>query len=271
MAHTIDTSKLNLYTDLAKELEVNSIKSKKYNGITVSSIFLDKNNVYDKKEGYYTTIEYEDVTDHKLSKLLEKRIVWELKKYIKRLNIKENDSCFVIGLGNENSTPDSLGTKTVSKILVTGHFFLNKLDVEKGYRNVCTLNPGVMGQTGIETYDTIKGIIDRIKPKFLIVVDSLKSYSKDRLNKTVQITDAGINPGSGIFNNRKEISKRSIGIPVIAIGIPTVISINSILSDFNINLNEDMIVTTKDIDFQIEKLSDILSNSINKSLHKNVK
>ena len=148
-----------------------------------------------------------------------------------------------------------------------------------------------MGQTGIETSDIISAITNKIKPDFLIVIDSLKSSKVNRINKTIQITDAGINPGSGIGNNRKEISKEILGIPVFAIGIPTVVDTITIINEsFNEKeikkLPEDevkkiisklllptqcnMIVTPTDIDFQIQRLSEVLSNGINNTLHKNV-
>ena len=335
MSHEIDTSKINIRTDLAIE-EVRDIKylnQKIIDNIKVTTVSIDKNNQkkFLKKMGKYITIEFNDATDYNNSKQIENIFVDELKQLLKEYNIKENDTCLVVGLGNEKSTPDSLGPLSINNIIVTNHFYFLGINVEEGFRSVAALSPGVMGQTGIETSDIINSIIKTITPDFLIVIDALKATSVDRINKTIQITDAGINPGSGIGNNRKEISKEVLGIPVFAIGIPTVVdsitivndSINYITNyysymksnidnpseklkiirtnyinnDINNNdkkelfgtfgsLNEEeikqfisevlipigynMIVTPKDIDFQINKLSNILSNGINNVLHKNV-
>ena len=113
----------------------------------------------------------------------------------------------IVGLGNEKSTPDSLGPISVSNIIVTNHFYTLGINVEEGFRSTAVFSPGVMGQTGIETSDIIHAVVNEIKPDFIIVVDALKASSIDRVNKTIQITDAGINPGSGIGNNRKEIRR----------------------------------------------------------------
>ena len=143
-------------------------------------------------------------------------------------NITPSASCIIIGLGNEKSTPDSLGPLSINDIIVTNHLFSLGINVEDGFRVVSAFNPGVMGQTGIETSDIIYALIKEIKPDFVIVVDALKASNVDRVNKTIQITDAGINPGSGIGNTRKEISKDVLNIPVFAVGVPTVVDLSLI-------------------------------------------
>ena len=336
MNHEIDISMFNIRTDLAiEEIDLNdkNISCYQKNNIKITNIIInDKNkDKYFKKEGNYITIEFDDITDFNNSKEIELVLIDELKKILNKLNIKENDTCLVIGLGNEKSTPDSLGPLSINDIIVTNHFYELNIDVQEGFRSVAAISPGVMGQTGIETFDIINSITKEIKPDFIIVIDSLKASSVDRINKTIQITDSGISPGSGIGNNRKEISYDVLKIPVIAVGIPTVVDTITIVNDsinymtnyysymkdnidnpseklkivrtnFNQNdinyndkkelfgligsLNDDelkkyisevlnplgynMIVTTKDIDFTIKRLSEVLSISINNVLHKNV-
>lgn len=189
-------------------------------------------NSLNKKKGKYITISYQDVTDKENGNNLEKVVVQELKKIFKYLKIKEDSSCLVVGLGNKDSTPDALGPKTIDNILVTRYLYeIEKIEVDKNYRNVASIVPGVTGTTGIESSDIILGIIEKIKPNFIIVIDALASSSIDRVNKTIQITDTGILPGSGVYNNRKELSYETLNIPVISIGIPTVIEAFVLVSD----------------------------------------
>ena len=336
MNHQIDTNTINIRTDLAIEQigsNIDNIIKKEIDNIKITTIKIDDKNSekYMKKCGKYVTIEFDDATDFNNCMQIEKVFINELKVFLNDYKIKDNDTCLVVGLGNQNSTPDSLGPLSISNIIVTNHFYLMNIDVEEGFRSVAAISPGVMGQTGIETSDIINSIVKKIKPDFLIVIDSLKATNIKRINKTIQITDAGINPGSGIGNKRKEISKETINVPVFAVGIPTVVDTTTIINDsinyitnyytymkeninnpieklkivrtnfknneINIkdkkelfgligNLNEEelksfiqevlistdynMIVTTKDIDFEIKKLSDIISNGINNALHKNV-
>ena len=291
MNHEINMENFNIRTDLAiEEINDKTTIEEKINDIKVTTINIAKDSNM-KKRGKYITIEFSDITDFNNSKNVENVFITKLKKLLKENNIKENDTCLVIGLGNEKSTPDSLGPLSVNNIIVTRHFYCLNIDIEKGFRNVAAINPNVMGQTGIETSDIISAITNKIKPDFIIVIDSLKSSKVNRINKTIQITDAGINPGSGIGNNRKEISKEILGIPVFAIGIPTVVDTITIINEsFNEKeikkLSDDevkkiisklllptqcnMIVTPTDIDFQIQRLSEVLSNGINNTLHKNV-
>ena len=335
MNHEIDISKINIRTDLAIEevKDENNVLEENINDIKVTTVTIDKKNIseFKKKEGKYITIEFSDVTDFNNSKNIEKIFIKKLKQLLKSYNIDDNKTCLVVGLGNDKSTPDSLGPLTINDIIVTNHYYFLGINVEEGFRSVAAINPGVMGQTGIETYDVINSIVKEIKPDFLIVIDALKASQVSRINKTIQITDAGINPGSGIGNNRKEISKEVLGIPVFAIGVPTVVDtitivndsinymtnyytymknnidnpseklkivrtnfkneeINSkdkeklfgligllseeetkqFISEVLIPIGYNMIVTPKDIDFEVKKLSEILSNGINNSLHKNV-
>ncbi len=231
--HRIDLKNVNIHTDLVIEQinDKNLIKEEVINNIKISRVVMDKNNLLNKKEGNYITIELTDITNYEDRENVEKVLVKEIKDILNKNNIKDNYECLVIGLGNKKSTPDALGPMVIDNILVTRHLFELNADVKKGIRKVSAIIPGVMGNTGIETIDIIKGIVDNVKPKFIIVIDSLCASSIERLNKTIQLTDTGIHPGSGIGNMRKEISKDTLGIPVIAIGVPTVVESVTIVND----------------------------------------
>ncbi len=330
MSHEIDLKNIEVRTDLAIEL-TQSQNQKEENGIKITDINLTKEeaNKINKKEGNYITIEFTDITDYENRKKVKTIFVKELKKMLKKQNIKDEDLCLIIGLGNEKSTPDSLGPLTISKTLVTNHLYLYG-NLDENFRRVCALSPGVMGETGIETSDLIKQIKETAKPDFIIIVDALASSSIDRVNKTIQMTDSGINPGSGVGNKRKEISEDILNIPVIAIGVPTVVDAASIVNDtikymyshfayqkanynnpknkltYNVNylkyenkikkedkkhllgmigdlteeetksliyeilnpIGYNLMVTPKEEDFIIEKLSELISEGLNESLHK---
>lgn len=337
MGHNIDLSKYQVRTDLTIE----TIENKNIEGINTNitieddikitnvSVLEKGSKIINKKVGNYITIEFDDITDYENQKKIENIFSRELNKIISKFN---SYSCLIIGLGNSKSTPDALGPLTINNILVTSHLFLLG-EVEKGFRKVAAISPGVLGQTGLETSDVIKGIVNTYKPDLVIVIDALASQSVERLNKTIQITDTGIHPGSGVGNSRKEISKDTLGVPCVAIGVPTVVDAITIVSD-TINymykhytyskLNKDnpinklmtfspnylkkqfelkkedkeellgivgtlsdneikqllfevltpigynMMVTPKEVDFLIEKLSLIISNGINKCLHNKV-
>lgn len=151
----------------------------------------------------------------------------ELKKIIDA-HIDKQGEVLVVGLGNIYVTPDSLGPKVINEIEVTRHI-INYLPqyVEEGTRMVSAISPGVLGTTGIETVEILKGIVDNINPKLVIVIDALASRSIERISSTVQISDTGIVPGAGVGNTRSEISQKTLGVPVVAIGIPTVVDIFS--------------------------------------------
>lgn len=342
MNHEIDLKMYQIRTDLAiEEIEKNEkikgVKSfqKIVDNVKITDVNIDFSGSIkiNKKPGNYITIEFDDVTDYNNLKKVKKVFVDELKKLIDKNNIKDSDSCLIVGLGNSNSTPDSLGPKAIENILVTNHLFMYG-DVEDGFRKTFALNPGVMGNTGIETSELIKSLINTIKPDFVIAIDALASQSVERVNKTIQMTDAGIHPGSGVGNSRKELSLETLNIPVIAIGVPTVVDAVTIVSDTinymfkhytytknNINnpinklipitsinyldkevnvtkedkqellgtignledseikqlifevltpIGYNLMVTPKEIDFLIDKLSNIIGTGINNALHKKV-
>lgn len=235
----VDLSRYELRTDLAIESidgssNVDGIEKevKNIDGIKVTSVNINEvgSKKINKKVGTYITVEFIDVTDSNNRKKVLEVFSGELKNLLNKCNIKDDDSCLVIGLGNSSSTPDSLGPLSINNVIVTNHLFeLNELS--DGFRRVSAINPGVMGTTGIETSDIILSIVEKLKPNFILVVDALASGSIERVNKTIQMTDTGIHPGSGVGNSRKEISKDILGVPVIAIGVPTTVDAVTIVSD----------------------------------------
>lgn len=328
-----DLSKYQIRTDLAideieEEKKLNGVKYKTdtINGIKVTNVELSEKNDLNKKKGKYITLEFEDVTDSKNFLNVKNTLTLILKKMLK---LNKDSYGLIVGLGNDKSTPDSLGPLVIDDIIVTNHMYILN-EMSTNYKRVSAINPGVMGETGIETSDIIESVVKKIKPTYLIIIDSLASKSIERLNKTIQITDTGIHPGSGIGNKRKEISYETLKIPVIAIGVPTVVDASIIVSDtinfiyknyafnkeylnnpkskftysnvnyLNKKIKEDekdkekllgmigtlndlelqkliyevlnpigynLMVTPKEIDFVIKKMSSIISNAINNSIH----
>lgn len=187
-----------------------------------------------KVPGKYLTLEVPGLRrqDSELTHLVTKTLAKELKHFFQQIGIRDDDSCLVIGLGNWNVTPDALGPRVVENLLVTRHLFeLMPENVDKGYRNVSALSPGVLGITGIETGDIVYSVVQETKPDFVIAIDALAARSLERVNTTIQVADTGIHPGSGIGNKRKALNKETLNVPVIAIGIPTVVDAVSVASD----------------------------------------
>lgn len=231
--HEIDLSNYDIRTDLIDEvIEKDKFDFKTKDNIKINRVKLKKEDAIkiNKKAGYYVTISFDDITDFNNLEKVKEIFSNELKKVIDINKIKKKDKALIVGLGNIKSTPDSLGPKVVDNIIVTNHIFeINGLD-EK-FRSVSAFIPGVKGNTGIESSELILSVIKTISPNFIIAIDALASQSLERLNKTIQITDTGITPGSGIGNSRNEISKDTVGIPVIAIGVPTVVGASTIVAD----------------------------------------
>ncbi|MED1205072.1 GPR endopeptidase [Heyndrickxia acidicola] len=212
------------------------IKERKVDGVIISTVKVtaEGEKAIGKKAGNYLTIEAQGIReqDSQLQQQVEKIFADEFSRFMDELNISKDASCLIVGLGNWNVTPDALGPMVCENVLVTRHLFtLQPENVEKGYRPVSALAPGVMGLTGIETSDIIFGVAEKSKPDFIIAVDALASRSLTRVNSTIQISDTGIHPGSGVGNKRKELSEETLGIPVIAIGVPTVVDAVSITND----------------------------------------
>ncbi|MBP3038929.1 GPR endopeptidase [Bacillaceae bacterium Marseille-Q3522] len=245
----IDLSKYTVRTDLAIEarelvldqqniskIEGVILKEREEEGIKLSFVEVTKagEEAIGKKMGHYLTFEMEGIRqqDTEMQKIVERVFAKEMNRFLQHMGLNEQASCLIVGLGNWNVTPDALGPKTCENLLITRHLFeLQPENVEDGYRPVSALAPGVMGITGIETGDIIKSVVESIKPDFVIVIDALASRSIERVNTTIQVSDTGIHPGSGVGNKRKELSKDTLGIPVIALGIPTVVDAVTITSD----------------------------------------
>jgi len=258
--HIVNTNKMNLRTDLTIDTKIPSNKILETSGISLYNSRKNDNN--------YSTITFIDPTDTNQETIIETILINELKRYIKNYN-----KYLIIGLGNRKSTPDALGPKVLDNIIVTRHLY-SLGDVDTNYKNVSIYEPSVLGTTGIESVEVIKNIVNIVKPDCCILIDSLCTNNYDRLNKTIQITDKGINPGSGVFNDRGELSKNTLNTNVIAIGVPTVLDIDSLINNIliksnikEIELEDNLILTPKDIDFVIDKISKIISTSINKAIH----
>lgn len=219
-----------------KKIKGVTIKERNDEGINISYVEIDDTGaeLLGKKPGSYITIYADGVKrqDTKRQEQAAKVLAKELEQLIVKNNIPVDSKGLIVGLGNWNVTPDALGPMTVEKVLVTSHLFqMEHETVSKGYRPVAAVTPGVMGVTGIETSDIIFGIVEKYQPDFVICIDALASRSIERVNETIQLSDSGIHPGSGVGNKRKEISKETLGIPVMAIGVPTVVDAVTITSD----------------------------------------
>jgi len=174
--------------------------------------------------GTYITMELPELLkeEEEIKELGEKELSYQLKELLKGKNAEH---MLVVGLGNREVTADAIGPLTVDGLLITRHYFQEEhvgKAVGKKYRKVSALVPGVMAQTGMETMELIKGVVEETKPDIVLAVDALAARSPKRLNTTIQLTDTGISPGAGVGNNRKELNEKSLGCPVIAIGVPTV-------------------------------------------------
>ena len=294
----------DIYQKINKLNEIDGVKSAEDEidkNIKVSRVYVLNENgekAIGKPKGTYITIDVKnlkiagDEEIQKTSEVLSK----ELKNMLDQ-HIQKEGELLIVGLGNIYVTPDALGPKVINEIDVTRHIikYLPQY-VEEGTRPVSAISPGVLGTTGIETVEILKGIVDNVKPKLLIVIDALASRSIDRISSTIQISDTGIVPGAGVGNTREEISRKTLGIPVIAIGIPTVVELATLVSDgidifidrlqekaeSNEYLNKlqkndkyeevkealnvgeyNMIVTPKEIDDLIENMKDVVARGIN--------
>jgi spore protease len=245
----LDLSRFAIRTDLAIEasaivLERENISTVKgvqvteteENNVKISSVVVDSigEKEIGKKQGTYITIEVQSIRDGDTEAQIkaEKVFTDQIVKMMEMMKLNKSASCLIVGLGNWNVTPDAIGPNVVENVMVTSHLFrLQPESVEQGYRSVSAISPGVMGTTGIETGDIIRGVVEKSKPDFVIAVDALAARSIERVNTTIQITNTGIHPGSGVGNKRKEISQETLGVPVIAIGVPTVVDAVSITSD----------------------------------------
>ncbi len=276
---------------IIKDIEISKVKITNENGA----------NALGKPVGNYITLDVKEIknADEERIEEIAEIMADELRTVIGE-HVSDTDDILVVGLGNRYVTPDALGPKVVPEIEVTRHIleYMPKI-MPEDTRPVSAISPGVLGITGIETMEILNGIVQNIKPKMLIVIDALATRKLERISSSIQIADTGIVPGAGVNNARKEISINTLGIPVIAIGIPTVVDLATITNDCinifienlqqkamsNSTLNElkekdnyeeikealipkdyNMIVTPKEIDKLIDNMSEIVARGINKSL-----
>ena len=291
----------NIHTDLAMEAResnsaLNGASEERTDNehYSVSRIKIDTDeaaSALQKSKGLYITIEAPDLVlmESELIKAVTEALSAELTGLIDKGGT--SGTVLVVGLGNRAVTPDALGPKTAEKILVTRHIKQYMPDaIPNGVRSVCAVSPGVLGVTGIETMEVIQGIVERSKPSLIIAIDSLSSRRTERIASTIQLCDAGIQPGAGVGNIRSGLDEASLGIPVIAVGVPLVVyastisrdTIGLIASELGLLGNEEkikelaakaisektgeLIVTPKEIDSLIECTSTILADGINMCL-----
>lgn len=283
------------------------------NGITITRLHVqthEGSQAIGKMIGRYITIEVPELRngDTKLQDRVATHMAKEFEQFLARLNIAKDAKILIVGLGNWNVTPDALGPIVVENVMVTRHFFeLMPNDVAPGYRPVSAVSPGVLGITGIESSEIVKGIVDQSGPDLVIAIDALASKSIERVNTTIQIADTGIHPGSGIGNKRKGLTFENLGVPTIAIGVPTVVFASTIVNNtidmmrnhlekqngdndkiFGL-LNQmseqerlmfvkevlepvghNLLVTPKEIDEFIEDIGNIIASGLNAALHEAV-
>ena len=288
---------VELYVDDIDDIEVSWVKIKNEKGQKTMG----------KPIGNYVTIESEAMKDNDVY-MHEKITDIFSKNLIKLCNLKENSTILIVGLGNWNVTPDALGPKVISKVLVTRHI-KDTLpeEIDEGVRPVSAISPGVMGITGIETAEIVKGVVDRLKPSIVIAIDALATRKTSRINATIQMSDTGIAPGGGMGNKRKALNEETLGVPVIAIGVPTVVDAGTLVNDtidlmidslvnevkggkefyqmikdldkeekynlINNILNPytgNLFVTPKEVDATIERLAKIIANAINIAMHPSI-
>lgn len=311
----------NIRTDLAMEAyEMLSEAAEELSGITVSKedsgdIQITRVEVKTKEAeqqmgkpmGTYVTMEIPDTKTAGAEEI--SAACRALADEIKLLaDLKDDTEILVVGLGNWNVTPDALGPQVVEKLMVTRHLLeYIPQHIDEGIRPVCAISPGVLGITGMETGEIIRGVAEKIKPDLVICIDALAARSIERVSTTVQLCNTGIAPGAGVGNKRRALNAETLGVPVIAIGVPTVIDAATITADTlsaissamaksageksplypmlsSMNRDEqfalakealspnmgDFIVTPKEVDMMIDKVSRIVADGINLALHKGI-
>lgn len=279
---------MGIHTDLALEMHEAAqhpddgiiCRSENENGITVTHIEI--HNERGERElnrpiGNYITLEAEkDFRSVQFSDDCKDLLT----KHLRRL-LGDARSVLVCGIGNRDITPDALGPISAARILATRHISKQLSDTLGcgSLSPVTAISPGVLGQTGIEVGEILGGIVEKTKPDAVIAVDALAARSISRLCSTVQISDTGITPGSGVHNARAELSRKTLGVPVISIGVPTVVDLSTLSHDMcgdtlvandALVANGEMIVTPREIDTIIDHTADIISMGINCALQPNL-
>ncbi len=255
-----------------------------------------------KVQGRYITIEAPGLR-YKNIPLQEKIMNFLAQELGGLISLPRNATVLIVGLGNWNVTPDALGPRAVEKIVVTRHLQeMLSPELKGGVRSTCAIAPGVLGITGMETAEIVHGIVGRIKPDAVIAIDALAAASSHRVITTVQLANTGIHPGSGVGNKRFGLTQQSLGVPVIAIGVPTVVHASTIAMDTINTLQQhasfaryfksmetlsdqdrqvivrqvlpealgDLMVTPKEVDRLIADIASVIAGGINQAMHPNI-
>ncbi len=232
--------------------------------LTISTVTIETENgakIMGRPKGTYITIEASEMDEEDDG--YHREISIELAKVIRKLLPvkKEELSVLIVGLGNREVTPDALGPRVVDNLLITRHIIneYGKYAFGKNEVNrISSIVPGVMAQTGMESVEILHGIIKETKPELVVAIDALAARSTKRLNRTIQVTDTGINPGSGVGNHRHGLNEKSLGVPVISIGVPTVVDAATIVNDMMYNLVDAMLKSGafKELGDSLDKLND---------------
>lgn len=255
-----------------------------------------------KGKGTYVTIEAQGLR-YKNTPLQQKIMKVLANELVDMAELGKNATVLVIGLGNWNITPDALGPRAIDKIVVTRHLQeMLSPELKGGVRSVCAIAPGVLGITGMETVEIVQGLVSKIQPNLVIAIDALAAASTRRVITTVQLANTGISPGSGVGNKRFGLTKESLGVPVIAIGVPTVVHASTIAMDTINTLQEhapfaryfksmehlsdtdrrtivgqvlpevlgDLMVTPKEVDRFIDDIAVVLAGGINQAMHPHI-
>ena len=257
---------MNIRTDLVSEENVTDIpgikcETKTKNGIGIETTEIKSDEAaarIGKPKGKYCTVKFPRLDTLADAAPLKSAIVSALAG----LSGGKNNNAMIVGLGNADITPDALGPLCAGAVIATRHIS-GELKSSLGLEDLHTVScivPGVLGKTGIEAVDIIKATAEEIKPDIILAIDALASRAPENLCRTIQMTDSGIAPGSGVKNERKQLSRDTLGVPVIAIGIPTVIDAG-ILPGFK--SNENMMVTPKEIDLLVARAADVTARAIN--------
>ena len=271
------------WTDLAVEAAGGALRE---NGLSRTVVKVENEESAQKlgrPMGTYVTLAGEQAMTVSLE--TRRALAAELAQTLRGMLPPNMKTALVVGLGNRSVTPDSLGPRTAERVLVTRHMG-GCLPSDVSMSSVCAAAPGVLGVTGMETAEILRGMVAHVKPDAVIAVDALAARSSKRIASTIQITDTGITPGSGVGNHRKALDRRTLGVPVIAVGVPLVVYASTIASDALCALGEveeeriaacvervvseklgEMIVTPRDVDALVERMAGVLADGINQALH----
>ena len=274
---------MNYRTDLAMELKTDlerktggvSASSERYGEITVTDIEVENEigeRLLGKPKGQYISFSLPPFLEEADSSLALNLIAGRLRPMLPR----KQGTILVVGLGNRAITPDALGPLTAEKILATRHIKEELGEVEglESLKPVAVFAPGVFGKTGIESLELIRGAVQSVKPSAVIVIDAFAARECERLGNTVQIASSGICPGSGVGNSRKALDKNTLGVPVISIGVPTVVDATTLVADTAGKsavsraqpFGKELFVTPREIDVIIQRASKLLSRVLNSVL-----